>query len=419
MRTAFTMLAILFVGSHTAAQDNEAPADTSKGKVAIQASDSTILVKDSIPSAEEDISPLDIGSDRGIFILSGDRLLQLRILGSIRAAINYSDQLMEDKQTFNPYEIITGDVTRAPNYYMGLEQTRFGIEVTRRTRKRGDIFIRLEGDFKTSNKSLRIRHAYGQVGNFLVGQTWSLMNNISYQPALVSLDGPATGSGIRTPQVRYTRSGAKRTSWSAALEYSRPSFDIPDSLQLSVVQVIPDFTGRFTYASDLVNFRVSGIVTNIAGRNELNKSDNIWGYGFSIAMRLRFFDNGTFFLSGGGGSATSHYFDIFDGRMEDLVYNPISNKFEALFSAGGYIAYEHQFPNDISTSITFGVASIDNKDFQIDSEFSHGYNTMLNVFWKPSSGSSIGVEYAFGQRFDKAPVDGYANRLSMLVYYDF
>ena len=145
--------------------------------------------KDTIKETPNDFSPLDIGSNRGIFILSANKLLQLRILGSVRANFHYSDDDLEGKETFNPYDIPTASSFNTPIYYAGYSQTRLGFEITRRTLTRGDIFVRLEGDFNSSSGGFRVRHAYGEIGRFLVGMTWSLTNNVGYQPAMVSSEG--------------------------------------------------------------------------------------------------------------------------------------------------------------------------------------------------------------------------------------
>ena len=158
--------------------------------------------KDTIQETVNDFSPLDIGSNRGIFILSANKMLQLRILGSVRSNFHYTDDDLDNKQSLNPFEIPTRNSFNTPVYFAGFSQTRLGFEVTRRTTSRGDIFVRLEGDFNSSSGGFRVRHAYGEIGRFLVGMTWSLTNNVGYQPALVSSDGAVGSIGLRTPQIR-------------------------------------------------------------------------------------------------------------------------------------------------------------------------------------------------------------------------
>ncbi len=394
-------------------------ADKTKASVSYNKSDSTQFKPDTSHVVHNDISPLDIGSNRGIFILSADHMLQLRILGSVRARFNYTDQKMETEQTFNPYEVPVGINSFSPNFYAGLKQTRLGFEVTRRTKTGGDIFIRIEGDFKTNDVSFRIRHAYGQIGNLLIGQTWSLFNNVSYQPAMVSRDGPAGGSGPRTPQIRYSRKFHKDMAWSAAIEYSSPDFDIPDSVNGTLLQVIPNFTGRYLYRTDLISFRVAVVISTISGRVDSSALNYSFGFGGSFSGWVKIKKQGRIYLSLTSGTAISHFMDMFDGKGEDIVYNSNTQKFKSLISTGGYLAYSYNFPKDFSANLSYGMAAITNKDFQPDDAYSYSYNALLNVFWTPVDGARVGVEYANGQRFDKGGARGMGNRLSILLYYDF
>jgi len=398
---------------------NEAIQDTTRTKVSYHKSDTTSFQRDTIIDQNEDASPLDISGSRGIFILSSDKMLQLRILGSIRTSINYSDQDMSDKQTFNPYEIPTDVDIRTPNFFAGLQQTRLGIEVTRRTETRGDIFIRFEGDFKNSSTAFRIRHAYGQIGGFLVGQTWSLMNNVSYQPALVSLDGPAIGSGLRTPQLRYSRHINKKIAWAAALEYSSVDLSLPDSIDATVLQVIPNVTARFSHTTTKLSYRVSAVLSTISGRVESKDISYAFGIAASFAGRYKINPKSELFLALFIGRATSHFVDMFNGKNQDMAYNRNSKKVEALDAYGGYIAFEQMLPKNFSASVAFGMAAITNKNFQPDDAYSYSYNALFNVFWQPVEGARVGVEFANGQRFDYGPPRGIANRMSMLIYYDF
>ena len=393
--------------------------DSVKAKVSYHETDSTKFNKDTIQDQNNDISPLDIGGSRGIFILSADQMMQLRILGSIRTSIHYSDQDMKDKQTFNPYEIPTDLEVISPNFFAGLQQTRLGIEVTRRTKTRGDVFIRLEGDFKNSSTTFRIRHAYGQIGRILVGQTWSLMNNVVYQPAIVSLDGPANGSGLRTPQIRYSHTINNNLSWAAAIEYSAPDIEFPDSVSVSLLQVIPNLTGRFSFRNDRLSFRVSGVISTISGRVETKDISYAFGYAGSFAGMIRVSKKGQFYLSFSGGRATSHFLDMFNGNNEDMAYDPNTKTFEALDFYGGYLAYGYTLPKNFSTSISLGMAAIQNTDFQPETDYRYSYNALLNLFWEPVKGARLGIEFANGRRLNKSDGWGAANRISMLMYYDF
>jgi hypothetical protein len=148
-------------------------------------------------------APLDTGPDRGLFIVTPDQKMQLRILGSVRYLAVYDNVNFNSKNSFNTFFIPTpsgGD--KIPNYYNGLSQTRLGFEIPRRT-EIGNMFIRLETDFDGAN-GFRIRHAYGQINRVLSGQTWSLFSHVNSLPSTVDFAGPTGSIHSRTPQIRYS-----------------------------------------------------------------------------------------------------------------------------------------------------------------------------------------------------------------------
>jgi hypothetical protein len=245
------------------------------------------------------------------------------------------------------------------------------------------------------------------------------MNNVSYQPALVSLDGPACGSGLRTPQIRYSKHFNDRMAWAAALEYSSVDLSHPDSVNVTLLQVMPNVTGRFSYASSRILFRFAVVISTISGRVESNSISYTFGIAGSFAGRMKIKPKSEIYFSLFAGRATSHFLDMFNGKNQDMTYNTITKKFEALDAFGGYLAFEQRLPKNFSASISFGMAAITNKDFQLDDAYNYSYNALLNMFWQPVAGARIGIEFANGQKFDKGTPQGMANRVSMLIYYDF
>jgi len=366
----------------------------------------------------QEVYPLDIASDRGLFILSPDRMMQMRILGSVRVLMNYGDQAMPDKYTFNPYEIPMYERVQTPNFFANLALTRLGFEVTRRTKKMGDLFVRIETDFAGSN-GYRLRHAYGQIGSVLIGKTWTLFNNANFLPATVSRLGPAGATSIFTPQVRYSRSINDQYNWQASIEYSTPDINLPDSIDASLLQVIPDVVGRLNYRGDKLSYRVSALITTISATDTSNTVGYSFGFAGSFSGMYTFSEKDQLHFSATFTTAASRFIDIFSGKNEDISYNPNSQTFYSQNVLGGYVAWSHTWPKNISSSLAVGSATIFNKDFQLDDEYHYSYNTLLNIFWQPVEGARLGIEFASGERHNKGGERGRATRLSILMYYDF
>ncbi|MFI4986821.1 MAG: DcaP family trimeric outer membrane transporter, partial [Alphaproteobacteria bacterium] len=121
------------------------------------------------------------------------------------------------------------------NFHFGARQSRFNIE-TRTPTDWGQLKTFIEADFfgltvntnntvggggNTSNPP-RMRHAYGQLGPVLAGQTWSNFNDLDDTPELIDFNGgQQQAGGTRQTQVRYTLPVGNWTL-SAALENPNP-----------------------------------------------------------------------------------------------------------------------------------------------------------------------------------------------------
>ncbi len=370
---------------------------------------------------EQEVSPLDISKNRGLFITASDGKMQLRILGSVRFSALYDMVEMPVKNTFNTYYIPTGsDNRKIPNYFNSLNQTRFGFEVTRKL-ENTNVFVRLETDFNGSKGEFRIRHAYGHIGDLLVGQTWSLFSNVSSLPPTVDGNGPTGSVTLRTPQIRYrgrTKNGAK---WAVAFEYSQPDLNPQesDTANLSTIQIIPDVTARIEREGIFGDVQFSVIATTISTKDKNSNISNAFGFGGSLSGTFDITPEHKILYQLTGGKSISHYITTFSGTGQDAAYNPETNKFESLFSYSGFLSYGFDWREDISTNFSVGSANQVNKNFQLNNVYRNSISLSVDTFWKVIEGARIGLEYAFGQRWDKDGRTGQASRIWALFYYDF
>jgi hypothetical protein len=370
---------------------------------------------------KQEASPLDISKNRGLFITASDGKMQLRILGSVRFSTMYDMIDMPIKNTFNTYYIPTGsDNKKIPNYFNSLNQTRLGFEVTRKL-ENTKVFVRLETDFNGPNGKYRIRHAYGQIGNLLVGQTWSLFSNVSSLPPTVDGNGPTGSVTLRTPQIRYRGKKFKGITWSVALEYSQPDLNPQeaDTLNLETVQMIPDFTGRIQREGLLGDVQLSLIATTITTKDINSKISNSFGLGTSLSGTINITKKHKILYQATWGRSIAHFITTFTGTGQDAAFNPITNKFESLTSYSGFVSYGFNWKKDISTNLSIGSANQVNKSFQSNDAFKNSMSFSVDTFWRVIEGARVGLEYVYGQRWDKDGTTGAASRVWALFYYDF
>lgn len=386
---------------------------TSLNKSAAQFERDTLL--------KQENSPLDIGDDRGIYILTKDGQMQLRILGSVRFSLLYDLKDIPVKKTFNTYYIPVGeDSKNIPNYYGSLNQTRIGFEINRQVGK-DVVFIRLETDFNGKNGAYRIRHAYGEVGRFLVGQTWSLFSNVSSLPTMVNSKGPTGSVTLRTAQMRYSDTNRKGTRWAAALEYSRPDLNLQqlDTTGFSVVQIIPDVTARIEREGIFGAVQLSVAFTTVSIRDQDNNVSNFGGYGGSLSGDLRINEKNKILYQLTYGKSISHFITNFAGTGNDVIYNPNTGEFDPVDSFGGFLAYGFTMTKKIKANASIGYADLSNEDYQPGNSYRNSFSGALDCFWQIAPGARLGVEYIYGTRWNKDSSSGSAGRLQALFYYDF
>ncbi len=414
IRSLLISVAVLLSTSLSWSQD--APPDSARVIVTSPNVDQQIE-QDTIQKREN--SPLDITLDRGLYIVADKGALQMHILGSIRFSAYYDNANLNSKNSFSTYDMPTGvDNIRIPNYYNSLNQTRIGFEITR---KSGDdnIFIRLETDFAGNNNAYRIRHAYGQFQNFLIGQTWSLLTNVNSLPANVDPDGPVGSISGRTPQFRYTKRVSKKLVGSVALEYSLPDYTPLDSIDISFIQTLPNLTMRINREGKFGNFQVSGIIAPITGLDEDQNKNTSVGFGASISGAIRLQRDDRLLFQYTYGNAISHFMTPFSEKGQDMAYDPSTSTFKGLQSTGGFLSYNHNWVKNVESYFSLGVATINNRSTQDDKDFNYSYSISANGFWKIVDGLRVGLEYLYGQRVNIDETRGNGSRIWALFYYDF
>jgi hypothetical protein len=369
-----------------------------------------------------DSHPQDSPIDRGFFLRTGDGRAELRIIGSVRLNGVVDFNGLQSAQGFNTYAIPVGDANvHEVRFQMGGSQTRLALEATKKG-DLGEIFVKVEFDFLGPSDAPRLRHAYGTFYQFLFGQTWSTFDDPTSIPLTVDLDGPNSAVSTRTAQIRYMGTIDPTLTWDAAIESPSVEATIPDSVgQQPSFQSFPDVIGRVRLSETWGHLQLAAVLRSISVRNPSGELDALAGYGLLLSGRI--------FLGGSrpqgilyqivGGKGISRFITALSGEGLDLVYNPLSGSVELTASGGGYISYAREWAPSLLSYLTVGFIRIRNIDFFPDDAFRASQYVSGNLFWDPSPGMRIGVEYSWGRRVNRNGDYGDANRVSFIVRYDF
>src|SRR5438552_15624688 len=173
------LLASLVIGANGSAR-----ADAEKGSFKLPGSDTSVTLGGYVKFDA-------IWSDKSAGVDSvGDQQLNINLVPVGPAA----GQHKKDQVTFHARQTRLSLGTSTPTAY-------------------GDMTTYIEGDFfgadgnesVTNSNGLRIRHAYGSLGNFSAGQTWTNFFNEQTYAETLDFGGPVGEIFIRQAQVRWTQ----------------------------------------------------------------------------------------------------------------------------------------------------------------------------------------------------------------------
>lgn len=274
-----------------------------------------------------------------------------------------------------------------------------------------DVKGKIEVDFLGGSNfdNLRIRHAYLNYGNWLIGQTWSNFAVPDYMPETVDALAYAGGAVKRTPQVRYTAKFSPQTNLVVAAE---------DPKDNSITQRLPALTARLNhqFADNMsVSARAMGHEKRINSDEEM-----AWGVGLgakydvtpSTTLKadyyhvkgdssfVSFANTGT--IQGANGLEQSEFDSITVGltqKFNEKLRGTVGYGYMSFDQDADYLAAT---PADKRTGV--------NKDL---------WQAWANVFYSPIKPVSLGLEYVYGEREAVVPAangskTGEDNRINMV-----
>lgn len=294
-------------------------------------------------------------------------------------------------------------------------QSRLGVRTTLPT----GVKVTVEGDFRTSTSTVRLRHAFGQYKNWLMGQTWSNYTAFTGATSVLEFDGVAGNAGLysRSPQVRYTTGGL-----SLAAEDSKASIT-DGTAAVTTKQSIPTFTARYTGKSGPMAFSTSALIQQV-GYDTGTEDDAAMG--FAVFGSARFNITDTVSVQG-----NVNYTDGANGYLWRSGTNYYGE--DAYVDASGNVETITGYSANIGTSIkagpgafnvVYGMTTMDWDDaiddgLAVGDKHETNTNAFVNYQWSPLQNVDFGVQYGYFHVKKVNGDDGNASRVMFAAQYNF
>ena len=294
----------------------------------------------------------------------------------------------------------------------------------------GDLVTYVEGDFygadgneSVSNSSgPRLRHAYGSLGRFLTGQTWTTFMYVPALPETVDFGGPVGQIFDRQAQVRWTQAfdpaGALGDgAWSVALENPESVVTLPSGATFRADDDhVPDLTAQMLLRTSRGNFALSGILRQIrADAAPSGVVDQALGSAVNVAAVVPAAGKDDFRFLGSAGNGIGRYSNGFfpDGVVQ--ADRSLRLPRQWLW----YAAYRHYWRDGLRSNLVLSGAGESNPAGTPGTANKAAQSIHANLIWSPVANTDLGVEYIHATRETEDGQSGHLNRIQASAKYVF
>ncbi len=296
------------------------------------------------------------------------------------------------------------------------KETRLTLTLLEDT-SRGKLKAYVEGDFYGDNNAFRIRHAYGEYGEFLGGQTWTTFMDFSARPHTIDYEGPDAEIFVRQAMMRWTHPLSDKLTLAVAVEQPGGQFAFPDSLAGSSRSNLPDVPAHLRYQIERGHVQLAAIVRQIRFDGETGSPEaTATGFGVNLSFRFNTFGNDVIMGEAAFGEGIGRYIESLNGQNADAVF--VSEfDMEALQASSGVIGYERHWTPTLQSAVAFSTAILDNDSRLSPSTIERARDFRLNLIWAADKKVDVGGEMLWGERENQDGSDGDAWRLQFSMIY--
>jgi DcaP outer membrane protein len=299
--------------------------------------------------------------------------------------------------------------------YFSVRQSRLGVKSSQPTRY-GEFRTQFEFELfgtgvDAGQTTFRLRHAYGELGQFGAGQTWSPFMDIDVFPNSLEYWGPNGMVFFRNVHFRWMPLKG-RNSVTIGIERPGASADqgrFEDRIELSGIRPkfdLPDLSGNVRFTRDWGYFQVAGMLRRIKWVDTLDDqfdlSGSAVGAGLNLTSNLKFTENDTGRFAFVFGQGIQNYMN--DAPVDvGIEINPRADPRRPIRGVAlpmwSLVAFlDHNWSKRFSTAAGYSLLSIDNSNGQEPNAFHRGHYALANLLYYPYENVMVGGELQWGRR---------------------
>lgn len=349
--------------------------------------------------------------------------------GFVNLRAGYDFDGIVDNIDFVTYNIpVHGNYNTKQKLMMDASTSRIFMKAIANTRALGRVQVFIDTDFRggaENSYTPRLRSAYVSFLGFTLGRDVTTFCDLSAAPTTIDFQGPNAYNFNFTTMVRYEVTFAReRLTFGVAAEMPDVSGTYNDNYA-TLNQRVPDFPAYLQLAwgnNRQSHIRASGVVRNMYlhnARTGNNTSLLGWGVQFSghikVARPLDLFMNGVY------GKGITPYIQDLTGSGLDFTPNPQNaDQIQTMPMWGWQAAAQINLTQRLFISGGYSMVRVQRSHgYYADDEYKTGQYIFGNIFYSLTSRCKIAGEYLYGSRKDMNNDKNHANRVNLMLQYNF
>ena len=300
------------------------------------------------------------------------------------------------------------------NTFAGVRQSRLGVRSSTPTTL-GDLKTTFEFELfgtgvDAGQTTFRLRHAYGELGAFGAGQTWSPFMDPDVFPNSLEYWGPTGMVFFRNVQVRFMPLKGDN-SFTIALERPGASGDagvFADRIELQNIKPrfpLPDVSASYKASRKWGYVRAAGMLRLIKYddvlADQFDLSGSATGWGINLSSNLNAGKNDVVRAQFVFGEGIQNYMndspvDVGVVRQPNNALTPVTG--ETIPITGLVLFLDHTWNKQFSSAVGYSRQDNDNTSDQAPGAFRVGQYALGNLLYYPVPNVMVGGELQWGRR---------------------
>ncbi len=349
--------------------------------------------------------------------------------GSIALRGSYDFKGVVDNTDFVPYDIpVPGNYATRQKISMDASTSRLFMKAIAHSGALGRVVIFIDADFRggaPGSYTPRLRSAYVSALGFTLGRDVTTFCDLQAAPTTIDFQGPNAYNFNFATVARYEVDFARdHMRFGVACELPNVSGTYNDYFA-PIPQRMPDFPMYLQYAwgaDRSSHIRATGVIRNLYMHNlRTGNNTSRLGWGAQLSGTIRMGRPFRLFFNGVYGEGITPYIQDLTGSGLDFAPDPENPaKMQTMPMWGWQAALQINLSKRLFVTGGYSTVHVEKENGYISAnEYSQGQYIFGNIFYALTPRCRIAAEYLRGSRENMDGIEGTANRMNLLVQYNF